>query len=51
MKKTVKDIEKLADGSFKWAKTILYYFYLPAVIVIGAKTINWSAAFGPAQPM
>lgn len=42
MKKTVKDLEKAGASSIKWLKAGLYYLYLPAVILIGLKTVNWS---------
>jgi hypothetical protein len=48
MKKTIKDLEKLSESSVKWAKTGLYYFFLPVVIVVGLKTVNWENIIGAA---
>lgn len=41
MKKTVRDLEKAATGSIKWLKAGIYYLYLPVVVIIGLKTVNW----------
>jgi hypothetical protein len=49
MKKTVKDIEKLSEGGVKWLKAGLYYIYLPVVLIVGLKTVNWDNFRGPAQ--
>lgn len=46
MKKTIKDIEKLSEGSVKWAKTGLYYAFLPIVLLVGFKTVNWESFTG-----
>jgi hypothetical protein len=51
MKKTIKDIEKLGDGGIKWLKSGLYYLYLPVVLVVGLKTVNWENFLGPAPQM
>jgi hypothetical protein len=40
MKKTVRDIEKLSDKSVKYIKMGLYYLAIPAVLALGAKTVD-----------
>lgn len=41
MKKTVRDLEKAGASSIKWLKAGLYYLYLPAVVLIGLRTVDW----------
>ena len=50
MKKTIKDLEKAGSNATSWFKTGVYYLYLPAVILLGARTINWSGLISGAQP-
>jgi hypothetical protein len=51
MKKTVNDIEKLSEGGVKWLKSGLYYIYLPLVLLVGLKTVNWDNFLGPPPQM
>jgi len=46
MKKTIKDLEKAGASAVSWFKYAVYYLYLPAVLVLGASTINWSNFVG-----
>lgn len=41
MKKTVRDLEKAGSSSVKWFKSGVYYLYLPAVLILGLKTVKW----------
>jgi hypothetical protein len=43
MKSTIKDLNKLKDKTYGLIKTGVYYLYIPIVLAIGARTINWSA--------
>jgi hypothetical protein len=51
MKKTVRDLEKAGAVSMKWLKTGLYYLYLPTVLILGLKTVNWEMLFGNAPSL
>ena len=50
MKKTIKDIEKLSDGSIKWFKKGLYYAFFPIVLIVGLKTVDWEKLY-PSAPV
>lgn len=51
MKKTVKDLEKAGAASMSWIKFGLYYLYLPTVLILGLKTVNWDTMFGNAPSL
>jgi hypothetical protein len=51
MKKTIRDIEKAGGESVKWFKTGVYYLYLPTVLFLGLRSVNWAALFNQAQPL
>lgn len=42
MKKTVRDLEKLGGKSVGYLKTGLYYLFVPAVVVLGLKSMDLS---------
>jgi hypothetical protein len=42
MKKTVRDIEKMSGKGVGYLKTGLYYLFVPVVIGLGIKSINFS---------
>jgi hypothetical protein len=46
MKKTLKDIEKIGNSTVSWIKTGIYYLYLPVVLIVGIKTVNWEQLTG-----
>ena len=50
MKKTIKDLEKAGSSAVSWFKAGVYWLYLPAVLILGAKTVNWSALISGVQP-
>ena len=50
MKKTIKDLEKVGSSAVSWFKAGVYWLYLPAVLILGAKTVNWSAMISGVQP-
>jgi hypothetical protein len=49
MKKTIKDLEKASSAAVSWFKYAVYYLYMPAVVALGASTINWSNLIGAPQ--
>lgn len=51
MKKTVRDLEKAGAASMSWIKFGLYYLYLPAVLALGLKNVNWEMLFGNAPSL
>jgi len=48
MKKTIKDLEKASASAVSWFKYAVYYLYMPAVLALGASTMNWSNLVGAA---
>lgn len=50
MQKTVQDIKKLSNQGQKVFKGFFYYAYIPAIIILGLKTVDWANFTNP-QPM
>lgn len=40
MEKTIKDIKKLSGSSLKISKKLVYYGFIPLVIILGARTVK-----------
>ena len=40
MEKTIKDIKKLGGSSLKISKKLVYYGFIPLVIILGARTVK-----------
>ncbi len=38
---TLKDIEKLSNKSVNVVKVAMYYAFIPTIVYLGARTINW----------
>lgn len=49
MEKTMRDLKKYGDISYKYAKKAIYYGFIPLVIVLGARTIRWDAVMAQGQ--
>lgn len=47
MQKTVQDIKKLSNQGQKVFKGLFYYAYIPVILVLGLKTVNWSNFTNP----
>jgi hypothetical protein len=45
MKKTLKDINKLAAQGVSYLKAGIYYLAIPVVFGLGLKTMNWENIF------
>ena len=41
MDRTVKDIKKITTIGSKYLKNSVYYAYIPLILYLGAKTMNW----------
>jgi hypothetical protein len=41
MQRTLKDIQKIGSKGQHVLKFSLYYLYIPVIIYLGAKTVNW----------
>lgn len=41
MQKTVKDLKQMAGKTYDYSKLAIYYGFLPAVILLGLKTVHW----------
>ena len=50
MEKTVKDLKKLTNSGSKYLKSSIYYAYIPVILFLGFKTMNWDNITGK-QPM
>jgi hypothetical protein len=48
MKKTIQDLSKIGSTTVNIAKKIAYYGYIPLIIVLGLRTIDFNAMM--AQP-
>ena len=51
MQKTVQDIKKLAGQGQKVFKGFFYYAYIPVVVILGLKTVDWANFSNPQPPM
>jgi hypothetical protein len=51
MQKTVQDIKKLAGHGQKAFKGFFYYAYIPVVVILGLKTVDWANFSNPQPPM
>ena len=51
MDKTIKDIKKITNTGSKYLKTAIYYGYLPLILYLGFKTVNFDNFKQQAQPM
>jgi hypothetical protein len=40
MDKTIKDLQKLSNSSVKVAKKVIYYGFIPLVIILGIRTVK-----------
>jgi len=47
MKKTIKDIEKISEVAISYAKSGLYYLFIPVILVIGFSTMNRGKSLEP----
>jgi len=47
MQKTVQDIKKMANQGQKLFKGFFYYAYIPAIIILGVKTVSWEQFSNP----
>ncbi len=50
MQKTIQDIKKLGNQGTKVAKGFFYYAYIPVVVILGLRTVDWQNFINP-QPM
>jgi hypothetical protein len=50
MDKTIKDIKKLSNNSLKIGKKLVYYGFIPLVVILGARTVRMDL-FMNQQPM
>jgi hypothetical protein len=41
MQRTLKDIQKLGSKGQHILKFGFYYFYIPIIVYLGVKTVNW----------
>jgi hypothetical protein len=41
LKSTIKDISKISDKSSKAVKGAIYYAFIPLVLYLGLKTVDW----------
>jgi hypothetical protein len=49
MQKTVQDLKKLTSKAINLGKGFLYYAYIPVVVYLGIKTVNWEQFTNPQQ--
>jgi hypothetical protein len=49
MKATIRDLSKMSSKSVNVVKTFLYYGFIPSIVYMGAKTIQWEQFLGPQQ--
>ncbi len=47
MKKTIKDIEKYGTTTYNYLKTGIYYLFIPVVVGMGLKSIDFTKIFAP----
>lgn len=47
MKKTIRDIEKIGGKGVSYFKAGLYYLFVPLVVGLGIKTIDFSRLLQP----
>ncbi len=40
MERTVRDLKRLGNSTLRWTKTALYYGFIPAVVLLGLRTIR-----------
>lgn len=50
MERTVKDLKKIGDVSYKATKKAIYFGFIPLVLILGLKTVDWQNLFNQ-QPM
>lgn len=41
MQKTIRDIQKIGSKAQNALKFAMYYIYIPAIVYMGIKTVNW----------
>ena len=51
MQKTVQDIKKLSNQGQKTLKGFLYYAYIPVIVYLGIRTVDWQSFSNPQGPM
>lgn len=51
MQKTVQDIKKISSQGQKLFKGFFYYAYIPAIVILGLKTVDWQNFSNPQPPM
>lgn len=50
MQKTIQDFKKLSNQGQKVFKGLFYYAYIPVIVILGLKTVDWQNFSNP-QPM
>jgi hypothetical protein len=41
----IKDLKKIEEKGMLLAKKLIYYGYIPLILYIGGRTVDWSAIF------
>ena len=51
MNRTLRDLNKIKDATLSVGKTVIYYGYIPLIVVLGMRTMNKEMLFGGQPPM
>ncbi len=51
MQKTVQDLKKLSNQGQKLFKGFFYWAYIPVVVILGLKTVDWANFTNPQPQM